>query len=562
MTLKKILPLVAVFAVILPAGTALAAPKSKFRFSQATYVASEGQGSIDVTVTRIPRHGHSKTNQTSSVNFAVTGGSATQGTDYTLTPAPSKLTFAPNELTKTITVGIIQDTEIEGVESINLKLSAASSNSLITNPRTAQVLIADDDGPTQVELVPSSQNVSEGAGVASFFAVRSGDLTGPATTATAATADGSAVAPGDYTAIAPSTVTFAAGTLTTAPEFSKQIDVPIVDDSVVENPEDFSLTLSNLSADAVFPNSAASVTASTTIVDNDSPPVFALDASSYQVNEDGSVDVTVNRLGNALAPTPVGPNDIFTVDWVTSDGTATNPADYVPAADNQLEFDSTDDAETVTIANDPTTQIQLIDDALAEGDENFGLALANPSGSATLGSPASANVTIHDNDVAAPAGDDTGGSTGNGGSTDNGGAGAGGDQGSQIVLGARQSACGLVVKASKKQKLLKKKVLLLKLRSSQRCKVSLNATLKQLRVRSKHQAQIVRALRLKSKKTSLTLQPGKAVTVKVKFTKRTLKAIKKALQARNKKLVATVVVTEQDSSSVSKRRTMKITVRR
>src|SRR5213076_2513759 len=118
-----------------------------------------------------------------------------------------------------------------------------------------------------------------------------------------------------------------------------------------------------------------------------------------------------------------------------------------------------------------------------------------------------------------------------------------------------------VVKASKKQKLLKKKVLLLKLRSSQRCKVSLNATLKQLRVRSKHQAQIVRALRLKSKKTSLTLQPGKAVTVKVKFTKKTLKAIKKALQARNR-LVATVVVIERDASSVSKKRTVKVTVRR
>src|SRR5205085_11606738 len=108
------------------------------------------------------------------------------------------------------------------------------------------------------------------------------------------------------------------------------------DDSTIENPEDFDLTLSSISG-AVFPNTASSVTASTTIIDNDSPPIFALDASSYEVNEDGSVDVTVNRLGNPLAPTAVGATEVFTVDWTTTDGTATNPADYVPSADNGLE---------------------------------------------------------------------------------------------------------------------------------------------------------------------------------------------------------------------------------
>jgi hypothetical protein len=52
--LKKILPLAALLAIVLPAGSAMAAPKSKFRFAQATYVATEGQGTIDVTITRSP----------------------------------------------------------------------------------------------------------------------------------------------------------------------------------------------------------------------------------------------------------------------------------------------------------------------------------------------------------------------------------------------------------------------------------------------------------------------------------------------------------------------------
>ena len=71
----------------------------------------------------------------------------------------------------------------------------------------------------------------------------------------------------------------------------------------------------------------------------------------------------------------------------------------------------------------------------------------------------------------------------------------------------------------------------------------------------------MRALVLKGKKTSLTLQPGKAKTVTVKFTKKTLKAITKALRAR-KQLVATIVVTTRDSASKVSRKTLKVTIRR
>jgi hypothetical protein len=556
-TFKKILPLAALVALVLPA-SAMAAPKSKFRFSQSTYVATEGQGTIDVTVTRAARHGHSRINQASSVNFSVTGGSATQGTDYSLSPAPGTLTFASNETTKTVTVAINQDTAIEGLESINLKLSAASNNALITSPRATQVLIADDDGPTQVQLVPAAQSFNEAIGNATFYAVRSGDISNTAapTSVHYATSDGSAGAPADY-ASRSGDFTYTVG------QFSKQIDVPIVDDTVIEDPESFDVTLSALTG-ATFPNAATSVTATGTIVDNDSPPVFALDASSYSVNEDGSVDVTVNRFGDATAPFAVSSSDVFNVNWATTDGTATNPADYVPGADQQLEFDSTDDAETITISATAATQIGLVDDTLVEGDETFGLALTGASNASgpgavqpSLGTPSAATVTIHDNDTAG----DTGGS-GSGGTTSTSGAGGAtttsGD--TQIVLGARQAACGLVVKAVKAQKLLKQKGLKLTLRAGQACRVGLGTTIRQL-VSKKKKAQIVRALRLKGKNASLTLQPGKAKTVTVKFSKKTLKAISKALKA-HKKLVASVIVTERDSASKIKHRTLKITIRR
>jgi Calx-beta domain len=549
-TIKKILlPLVAITALVLPA-SAMAAPKSKFRFGQATYVASEGQGTLSVTVTRSARgsHGRSKTNQASSVDWSITGGTATAGADYTVSPAPGRLTFASGETTKTLTFTINEDSEIEGLESINLGLSGASSNALITQPRTSQVLIADDDGPTQISLVPASQSVNESSGSAQLFAVRSGDITGTSTVHYA-TADGSAVAPGDYTATS-GDFTFNLG------DFSKTISVPIIDDTQVENPETFDTTLSNVTG-ATFVNGDSSQTATTTIVDNDSPPVFALDASSYSVNENGSVDVTVQRLGNANAPAPVSANDVFDVNWATADGSATNPADYfIPAGeDQQLQFDSTDDAETITIAaNSTDAQVALADDSIAEGDETFALSLASaaiePGGSGiapSIGSPSSSTVTIHDNDTPGGTSQGTGGTSG-----------TGGDSGNQLVLGAREPACGLTVKTRKTQRLLKQKGLVLKLRSAQNCKVSLATLVKQVR---RHSAKSARLLRFKGKKASLSLEPGKAKTVEVRFSKRTLKAISKALRARTK-LVATVTVTARDSASHVTRKTLKITLRR
>src|SRR4029078_10625792 len=115
------------------------------------------------------------------------------------------------------------------------------------------------------------------------------------------------------------------------------------------------------------------------------------------------------------------------------------------------------------------------------------------------------------------------------------------------------------VKASKKQKLAKTKSLKLQLKSARTCKVSLGTVIKQLK--SKKGARSAKALRFKGKKASLTLQPGKAKTVKVKFTKKTLKAIKKALEA-HKKFVATDVVKTQDSASNTARKTLKITIKR
>ena len=107
------------------------------------------------------------------------------------------------------------------------------------------------------------------------------------------------------------------------------------------------------------------------------------------VTEGGAVTFTVS-LSSAAAGT-------VTVDYATSDGTATAPGDYT-AATGTVTFAPGDTSETVVV--------QTIDDTdFAEADtETFNVTLSNVTGNATIGD-ATGVGTINDNDVAPPVDD-------------------------------------------------------------------------------------------------------------------------------------------------------------
>ena len=71
-------------------------------------------------------------------------GSAYAGEDYLGTSG--KLTFAPGETTKTITIEIIGDTEPEPTEDFYVVLSNASANVGISRGYGFGRIVADDDG--------------------------------------------------------------------------------------------------------------------------------------------------------------------------------------------------------------------------------------------------------------------------------------------------------------------------------------------------------------------------------------------------------------------------------
>lgn len=104
-------------------------------------------------------------------------------------------------------------------------------------------------------------------------------------------------------------------------------------------------------------------------------------SGTYSVNENaGSRTITVTRTGGTSA---VG------VSYATSNGTATAGSDYTSSS-GTLSFATNETSKTFTVP--------IIDDASVEGDQTVNLTLSNPSGGATLGSPATAVLTIVDND--------------------------------------------------------------------------------------------------------------------------------------------------------------------
>ncbi len=115
------------------------------------------------------------------------------------------------------------------------------------------------------------------------------------------------------------------------------------------------------------------------------PPIFSLSSNQYSVVENGgSVTVTVRKSLNSLAGT---------VNYTTLSGSAVAVSgglgDYYPAS-GSLSFTTEETSQTVTIS--------IVDDLAYEGDQQFSFALSLPGSEGSLGSPATATISIIEND--------------------------------------------------------------------------------------------------------------------------------------------------------------------
>ncbi|MBP7688710.1 MAG: proprotein convertase P-domain-containing protein [Thermoflexales bacterium] len=329
------------------------------QLSAANYNVNESAGTAIVTAAL-----NISTATTITVNYATSNGTAVAPGDYAA--ASGTLTFTPGVTLSTFNVNIANDAVVENSEAFTVTLSSPS-NATLAAPSSATVTIGDNDQPS-VALSSATYGVSEGAGSTPITATL--NQAAPYTvTVQYATSNGTASAPGDYGA--------ASGTLTFTPGVTRTtFNVSIVNDALAENSEAFTVTLSSPSNATLAAPSSATVT----IGDNDQPSV-ALSSATYGVSEGaGSTPITATL--NQAAPYTV------TVQYATSNGTATAPADYT-ATNGTLTFTPgvTQTTFNVAIVNDPTV----------ENSEAFTITLSNPS-NATLGAPSSATVTISDDD--------------------------------------------------------------------------------------------------------------------------------------------------------------------
>ncbi len=216
--------------------------------------------------------------------------------------------------------------------------------------------------------------VDEGAGTATLTVERTGFRTG-GFTVDYVTSDGTAAAGSDYVATS--------GTLSFGPGVtSETVSIPVADDTSVEAGETVNVALSNPASGASLGSTSASVV---TILNNDVE--FRFNTPVYSVSEGGgTVSVTVTKLGGA-------PGTV-SVDYATSDGTAVTGSDYVATTGTLTWAPGDPPSQTFTVT--------IVDDAAQETLQTVNLTLSNPtnaSGSAALGTPATAVIRILDDDA-------------------------------------------------------------------------------------------------------------------------------------------------------------------
>jgi YD repeat-containing protein len=225
----------------------------------------------------------------------------------------------------------------------------------------------------RVALSAATTTVSEASATATLTVTLS--ATSPQTVTVAyATSDGTARSGSDDTALN--------GTLVVAPgQTRRTLSVPIGNDPTDEPHETFAVALANPSTALL--GTPASTTS--TITDDDAPPSLAWQRSSFRAAEGaGSGLVTV------LLPAPS--RYTVTVQYTTSDGTATAGSDYTATSG------------TLTVVPGATAKssaVPISNDTASAGAETVQLSLSRPT-NATLGAPATATLTIDDDDGTPP----------------------------------------------------------------------------------------------------------------------------------------------------------------
>lgn len=294
-----------------------------------------------------------------SVMYATSDDSATAGQDYTATSGTVNIPVG--NTSATFTVPILNDTIDEGNDEQFLVTLSSPTNASLADAQGVGTIV--DDETVNIYMENTAVAIAENSGNAQL-SVRLSRASTEVVTVEYASADGTAIAGEDYTAVS-GTLTFTIGMTETA------ILLPLTNDAVYEDDETAAITLSNPQSNANVNLTPANDTTTVTITNDDPFPTAALDSENYLTLEGSTVIATIQLSNPAdrLIELPIS----------TADGTATTPADYT-AVNAIASFNPFQTEQTVTLI--------IADDETAEMTETFTLTVGDTT----------AVVTIVDND--------------------------------------------------------------------------------------------------------------------------------------------------------------------
>ena len=325
------------------------------------------------------------------VDWTLTDGTATAGSDYVSKPG-QRLVFQPGELSKTVTVTTIDDSDTEGDESFHLSLSNPDGLKLTDAAATATV--RNNDGPPVVSV--RDANAVEGEALR--FELSLSHATSETVSVVLETFPVTATYGVDYTGQTRVTPTFKPG------ETRKFLIFDTVDDGVKEPHEVVAAVIHSPAGATLGQNSATGL-----ILDRDSLPTAPVTDENtgadvappprmWLTDAAGTEDTSAT---NALPfyvyfDRPLQPDEQVTFKLRLVAGSAEAGSDYVAQ--------SPADAERVIVIDGGVRKqlfhVQLLDDQVVEGDEQFYVEVYNVTGAEPA--DASATITIIDDDPALP----------------------------------------------------------------------------------------------------------------------------------------------------------------
>ena len=290
-----------------------------------------------------------------TVNWAVTGGTAVLDTDFT-GPTSGIVTIPMFGTTANIDVlSTVPNTLFSGDQTIEITLSVPVNAVLGAGVTASGTIIEDDETPPSFSV--SGMNVTEG-GVLTYTITKTGTVTQPYSV-NYSTALGSAEAADISGGLPSGPFTFAAADIT------KTVTIQTVDDTDWEQRETVILTLSGATGAATI----TTATAEGGIGNNDGEPIInAFNNGQPEGNVSNALPMTIFLQGGTQEP--------VTLTYQTTDGTALAGSDYVAIPPTPVTIQPG--------SFEHTFNVTVLGDATVESDEYFNVIVSNVTGGRTV----------------------------------------------------------------------------------------------------------------------------------------------------------------------------------